>query len=432
MNKKYIQLVGLILGVVVLSSFNLIIRDTKNSSKEPKVFKKHTVSPGLVMAGYQGWFDTPEDGAGRGWYHYQRKGRFEPGFCSIDVWPEMSEYEKQYETAFKFEDGSPAKVFSPQDESIVRLHFKWMKDYGIDGVFMQRFVGEIKNESGRNHFNKVLQSATKAALDYDRTIAIMYDLSGMSSADVDFVIADWKKLKEQYGYDKRKRYSNYLFDGNRPVVAVWGVGFNDNRRYNLADIERLIHFLKSEEGGNCSVLLGVPTYWREQGNDCVKDANMHAVIEMADIVHPWFVGRFKEESYDSFKPLIGKDVEWCNEHKLKYMPVVFPGFSWNNMQPAGRPSSTIPRNHGSFFWKQLAGASSEGAQMIYVAMFDEIDEGTAIFKTAHRVPVGESKFIPLDADIPSDHYLWLTGQAARMLKNKQQLPVLKPIQDVKK
>jgi len=432
MINKYIRLVGIIFCVGVLCSFNVINRDTADKSKEPKGFKKHTISPGLVMAGYQGWFDAPDDGAGRGWYHYSRNGRFEPGNCKIDVWPEMSEYEKQYKTAFKFEDGSQATVFSPQDESTVRLHFKWMKDYGIDGVFMQRFVAEIKNESGRNHFNKVLQSASKAALDYDRTIAIMYDLSGMRSEDVDVVIADWKKLKEEYGYDKRKRYSNYLFDGKRPVVAVWGVGFNDNRKYNLADIEKLIHFLKSDEGGNCSVLLGVPTYWREQGNDCGKDENLHAVMEMADIVHPWFVGRFKEEGYDKFKPLIGKDVAWCKEHNLKYMPVVFPGFSWNNMLAPGRPSSTIPRNKGSFFWKQLAGAAAEGAQMIYVAMFDEIDEGTAIFKIARNVPVGESKFIPLDEGIPSDHYLWLTGQAAKMLKNKQQFPNIKPNQDVKK
>ena len=43
-----------------------------------------------------------------------------------------------------------------------------------------------------------------------------------------------------------------------------------------------------------------------------------------------------------------------------------------------------------------------------------------------NVPVGESKFIPLDEGIPSDHYLWLTGQAARMLKNKQKLPSTKP------
>lgn len=237
MNKKTIQLFGIILGMVVLCSFNFINRETTSNNEEPKVFKKHTVSPGLVMAGYQGWFDATEDGAGRGWYHYSRNGRFEPGFCTIDLWPEMSEYEKQYKTAFKFENDTPATVYIPQDESSVRLHFKWMKDYGIDGVFMQRFVGEIKNESGRNHFNKVLQSASKAALDYDRTIAVMYDLSGMRSEDVDVVLADWKKLKEQYGYDNRKRYSNYLFDGNRPVVAVWGVGFNDKRRYNFANIE---------------------------------------------------------------------------------------------------------------------------------------------------------------------------------------------------
>jgi hypothetical protein len=399
--------------------------------KEQKEFIKHTISPGLVMAGYQGWFDTPDDEAGRGWYHYERNGRFEPGYCTIDLWPDMSEYEKQYETAFRFEDGTPATVFSPHDESTVRLHFKWMKDYHIDGVFMQRFVGEIKSESGRNHFNKVLQSASKAALDYDRTIAIMYDLSGMRSEDVNVLIEDWKKLKAQYGYDQRTRYSNYLFCNDRPVVAIWGVGFNDGRRYNLADIEKLIRFFKSDEAGSCSVLLGVPTYWREQGNDCIKDENLHKVMEMADIVHPWFVGRFKEEGYDSFKPLIGRDISWCKEHGLKYMPVVFPGFSWNNMLPPGRPSSTILRNHGNFFWKQLSGAASEGAQMIYVAMFDEIDEGTAIFKIARRVPVGASKFVPLDDDIPVDHYLWLAGQAAQMLKDKKQLPLKKTVQDVK-
>lgn len=153
---------------------------------------------------------------------------------------------------------------------------------------------------------------------------------------------------------------------------------------------------------------------------------------MADIVHPWFVGRFNEQKYDDFKSLIGKDQKWCDANKLKYMPVVFPGFSWNNMKPDSK-NSFIPRNHGSFFWKQLSGAISEGAQMIYIAMFDEIDEGTAIFKTAHRVPVCEgSKFVPLDDDIPSDHYLWLTGQTGKLMKAGKQLPIIKPTQKVKK
>ena len=92
-------------------------------------------------------------------------------------------------------------------------------------------------------------------------------------------------------------------------------------------------------------------------------------------------------------------------------------------------NSPIDRNHGEFFWKQLSGAASEGAEMIYIAMFDEIDEGTAIFKVANKVPVGKSTFVPLADDVRSDHYLWLTGQAAKMLKEKRELPIKKPVQN---
>jgi len=419
---------SLFVAIFFIISLSLNGQGVNKKSPIPEKFKKHTISSGLVMAGYQGWFDTPTDGANRGWYHYEFKGRFEPGFCKFDLWPEMSEYEKQYETPFKFDDGTPASLFSPHDESTVRLHFKWMKDYGLDGVFMQRFVCEIKNEPGLNHFNKVLQSAKKAAADYDRTIAVMYDLSGMKPEDVDVLINDWKKLIKMFDLETPGKYANYLTDNGKPVVAVWGVGFDDHRRYGLEEAKKLISFLKSDEGGNCSVLLGIPTYWREQGSDCVKDSTFLDVVKMVDIIHPWFVGRFNEDKYDAFKPLIGNDVEWCNANHKKYMPVVFPGFSWNNMLPKGSPSSTIARNSGKFFWKQLQGATSQGAQLIYVAMFDEIDEGTAIFKTAHRVPVGESKFVQLDADTPSDHYLWLTGKAAKMMKKRAALPIVKPVQ----
>lgn len=428
MKIKPCQLLKAIALAIVFCASSCLSNKSKISAGEKKQesFKRHTMSPGLVMAGYQGWFNTPSDGADRGWYHLKRKGRFEPGYCTIDMWPDMTEYENQYETAFRYADGSAAKIFSSNDKSTVSLHFKWMKDYGIDGVFMQRFVNEIKRESGRNHFNKVLKSASKAALDYERTIAVMYDLSGMRSKDVDVIIKDWKNLKDEHGYDKRSKYSNYLFNKGKPLVAIWGVGFNDNRQYNLDDIEKVIRFLKSDEGGNCSVLLGVPTHWREQGRDCVNDEKFLDIIQMADVVHPWFVGRYNENKYDGFKSLIGKDKVWCDTHNLKYIPVVFPGFSWKNMNP--RSHSTIDRNHGEFLWKQLNGAASEGAEMVYVAMFDEIDEATAIFKLAKKVPVGESVFVPVEDDIPSDHYLWLTGQAAKMLKEKHPLPIKKPVQ----
>lgn len=61
--------------------------------------KKYDSYKGLVMAGYQAWFSCPDDGAGRGWYHYLgRDGSFRPGSCKVDMWPDVSEYDKIYKT----------------------------------------------------------------------------------------------------------------------------------------------------------------------------------------------------------------------------------------------------------------------------------------------------------------------------------------------
>ena len=73
--------------------------------------------------------------------------------------------------------------FSSHDESTVDVHFRWMKEYGLDGVFMQRFITEIRNESGLKHFNKVLNSAMKSANKYERAICVMYDPSGMQPGE---------------------------------------------------------------------------------------------------------------------------------------------------------------------------------------------------------------------------------------------------------
>src|SRR2546421_11498329 len=46
---------------------------------------------GKVLCGYQGWFTAPGDASGRGWSHYDRGGRFEPGHCAIALWPDVTE-----------------------------------------------------------------------------------------------------------------------------------------------------------------------------------------------------------------------------------------------------------------------------------------------------------------------------------------------------
>ena len=60
-------------------------------------------------------------------------------------------------------------------------------------------------------------------------------------------------------------------------------------------------------------------------------------------------------------------------------------------------------------------------------MFDEIDEGTAIFKCANEVPVGESPFLSYEG-VPSDRYLWLTGQASKVLRKEKELTSIMPTQ----
>ena len=366
----------------------------------------------LVMAGYQGWFNTPEDGAGLGWKHFEKEKEFKPGRCTIDLWPDVSEYEKTYETAFKLPDETPAKVFSSYDASTTDLHFKWMKQYGIDGVFMQRFVVSIRNQKGKDNYNKILNNAVLSAEKYDRAICLMYDLSGMEAGEEDILIRDWKELCEKYKLVSRNN-NHYVYHHGKPLVAVWGIGFNDRRKYGYEQVKKIIDFLKSE---GCSILVGVPTHWRTLTIDAVSDTRLLELVKQADIVHPWLVGRFDNHTYEPYRKSIEEDIKWCKANGKDYMPVLFLGFSWHNMKKDA-PQNMIPRLGGRFFGQQVKGAVDAGAESLYLAMFDEIDEGTAFFKCTNTPPVGESSFITYEGEAP-DHYLWLAGEAAKYLRGE--------------
>ncbi len=382
--------------------------------------KRYDSYKGLAMAGYQGWFSCPGDGSERGWYHYcGRNGEFKPGICTIDMWPDVSEYDKVYETEFKFADGSPAYVMSEWDESTVETHFRWMREYDIDGVFVQRFVAEIKRPLSHRQLNKVWHSAINAANANNRAIAVMYDLSGMEPGDEQLLFDDIDDIEKEYDLKGRRDNPSYLYHNEKPLVAVWGVGFDDNRKYGFKEAEKIIDGLTAR---GYSILIGVPTHWRAMKDlvnnsfdDTIEDEELHRLIRKCDIVMPWFVGRYNEESFPKYEKLVAEDLKWCKENGVDYAPLAFPGFSWRNMKPSDTP---ISRNRGSFYRKQLDSHIAQGAEMLYLAMFDEIDEGTAIFKCATEVPVGESYFLPLEEDLGNDLYLKIAGEAARKLKEK--------------
>ncbi len=372
---------------------------------------------GKVLCGYQGWFAAEGDGLGRGWYHWHGKDGFKPGSCAIDLWPDVSELDpgERYRTPFLLSDGTPAEVYSAYNAKSVIRHFSWMKDYGIDGVFVQRFASEIFNPQGLRQFTSVLSSCREGANRNGRVYAVMYDLSGIGLGEIEKVKADWSALVERMHITSDPAY---LHDQGRPVVAVWGVGFSDGRTYTLEECRDLVAFLKRTPVGGCSVMLGVPTWWRTLQRDSVPDHALHEVLLAADIVSPWAVGRsdspaaaerLGKEAWDG-------DAAWCTEHHKGFLPVVFPGFSWHNMRPDARLGA-VPRLGGRFLWAQYLAAKHSGATMVYQAMFDEMDEGTAIFKCTSTPPVGASSFLDLDG-LPSDHYLKLVGTAARMVRGE--------------
>ena len=287
---------------------------------------------GKVMCGYQGWFAAEGDGSGRGWFHYAPGHNApEPGNCTFDLWPDMSEMDadEKFPTAFTYEDGSTAHLFSPYKKKTVVRHFQWMKEYGIDGIFLQRFGSSLRSTISYNHRNVVTANVQAGANQHGRTWAMMYDLSGLKPGEIEsLVIPDWKKLVEQMEITQDK---SYLHHEGKPVVAVWGIGFNDGREYSLEECETLVRFFK--EVGT-TVMLGVPTAWRTLQRDAVADRKLHEIIALADIVSPWTVGRYdspagaKKHAKEIAKP----DIAWANQRGLDYLPVAFPGFSWRNLQ----------------------------------------------------------------------------------------------------
>ena len=400
---------------------------------------------GLIMAGYQGWFRVPADGV---MYPDETKVR-------IDMWPDVSEYEKTYPTGLKHADGSTARFFNSSDKSTIDLHFKWMKEYGVDGVFMQRFFNTTLSEESRKNSSEILAHALNAASVNNRAIAVMYDLSGLRRRvqgstqvqqrgqgpqnvgyDCSSIIEDWKFLVDQIKVTNQTGAKTYLHHNGKPLVAIWGVGFPD-RPYDIRDIglERLIDFLHNDPVyGGCTVMLGVPTFWRDLNADCIHDPYLHDLIRKADIVLPWMVQRFSpliHNDMDRYRDVIIEDMKWCRAAGIDYVPCVCPGFSWHNLSRSEfpddvKPVGSIPRQGGRFYWQQMSTAMLAGAEMIYAAMFDEVNEGTAIFKISDNPPVSDvAKFVDNDGR-PSDWYLWLTGEAAKMLRKEKPLSLNQP------
>jgi hypothetical protein len=383
-----------------------------------------TTIHGKLLFGYQGWFGCPSDGSPLdAWEHWFRGGA--PASAStlrVDMWPDVSELgpDERCPTPLSLPDGRPAQLYSAYNPTTVDRHFRWLRQYDLAGVFLQRFTSRLDNLAVRGFRDVVARNVRSAAESNGRVFALMYDISGHSRDTVTAdVKRDWMHVVDTLHLIDSPQY---LRHNGRPLLAIWGFGFTD-RSPTPAQAAELIDFFKNNPDPRYRVTLlgGVPARWRSLTRDSRRDPDWAPVYRSFDILSPWTVGRFRDgPGIDKFyADEVAKDLAETRRLGIDYMPVVYPGFSWHNMNRTA-PFNPIPRRGGRFYWRQVERALSAGSTMLYGAMFDEVDEGTAMFKVAAsrlEAPI-EVPVVTMDADgepLPSDWYLRLAREAQRRL-----------------
>jgi hypothetical protein len=401
---------------------------------------------GKLLVGYQGWFRCPGDGSPENrwsrWFH----GKNDPTTAEIanpatrawrvDEYPDVSGMDKSSLCAVPNEkiNGQQAYVFSSFPKATAETHFRWMRDYNIDGALMQRFLPYIP-QYAQEH-DDVLVNAVAAANDNGRVIAVEYDITNADNATLfETMKSDWMHLANDL---KITDSPAYLREKGKPVVSIWGIGVKDRiADPNLA--KQIVEWFKNE--AHVTVMGGVPIDWANPTGDGQVDPGWSNVYKDLDIVQPWTPGRYRDpQSIAKWKEMyLDVDMATARKNHQEYMPVIFPGFSWHNSKRDNEPSDVInriPRQQGNFLWDQAITAKAAGATMIKIAMFDEVNEGTAIFKVAASgsATPQEAQFLTLDADgaqLPSDWYLRVADEIARVYHGQAPASMSLPMQALK-
>ncbi|WP_218825588.1 hypothetical protein, partial [Streptosporangium subroseum] len=180
---------------------------------------------GKITVGYQGWFAAPGDGAPiNGWWHWSANMNQppSPANTTIVAWPDMREYTHTYPTAYaNLNNGQPATLFSSYDQQTVDTHFRWMRENNIDTAALQRFNPMGGEGPTRDAMATKVRTAAEAN---GRKFYIMYD------------VTDWTTMQSEIKTDwttKMKALTAspaYALQNGKPVVGIWGFGFNDPKR----------------------------------------------------------------------------------------------------------------------------------------------------------------------------------------------------------
>lgn len=372
---------------------------------------------GKITVGYQGWFACAGDGSPINmWWHWTQDWSRIPSPTNkgMKSWPDVRDYTTTFPTGFaNLGNGEPAALFSSYTQQTIDTHFLWMQQNNIDCAALQRFnpngiEGPVRDA--------VTLRVKDAAEQFGRKFYIMYDATGWSSMQSE-IKSDWTNKMKSYTSS-----SAYARQNGKPVVAIWGFGFNDtNHLWSAAVCTDVIRWFKDQ---GCYVIGGVPRGWRT-GTDGSRPGylNMYHTFNM---LSPWLIGAIgnMEGADQIYRDFMMRDQADCTAHGIDYQPCILPG----DLQERQRA-------HGDLMWRQFFNVSQLGCQGVYISMFDEYNEGNQIAKTAETslmVPVG-SGFLALDEDgtaCSSDYYLRLTSDGGKMFKGEMPVTAVRPTKPV--
>ena len=366
-----------------------------------------------VLCGYQGWFRCPGDG-GSQWIHWSRSAStIASNTLTFEMWPDMSEYTHAYPApGFTYPGGAQAYLFSSHDQQTVDRHFDWMMDYGIDGVFLSRFVVTVAS-----HPTNVLVNVRNAANRTGRTFALEYDLSSQATNTLlTRLTNDWRWLVDNLHITDDPRY---LHHNGKPMLMIWGF-FTDRFSTNLA--HQIIDFFKTDPTYGVTLVGGGQWWWRTE-----TAPGWSNVFRRFDVYSPWNVGNYSLNGTNKYASTAywSQDLAAARSAGMLYLPVIYPGFSWDNLMRLPPGTSKISRLGGDFLWRQFYDAANLGLDMAYVAMFDEVDEGTAIFKVSNTPPT-QAYFVTYEG-MPADWYMRLAAEGTKVLTGERRNTATIPI-----
>ncbi len=174
---------------------------------------------------------------------------------------------------------------------------------------------------------------------------------------------------------------------------------------------RLIDFFTPPGKYAAFVVGGGDWNWRR-----TPDPRWKSVYARMNAYCPWNVGNYTTDPDGIKHAATGSwpaDQKECASHRQLWIPVVYPGFSWDNLRQKPPGSTIIPRRKGQFLWEQFHELAKLKPDSIFVAMFDEVDEGTAIFKVTNSPPT-QAHFVGYE-EMPADWYLRLVREGAKMV-----------------